>query len=362
MIALALVGASVATSALAQSEDPVTLYGRIFVIGSRVEIEGSGKPAVNRVDDVSSLFGVRVVEKLGGGLQAWGQLETAFGIPEGGTTFAGRNSGVGLTHAKYGTIMLGRWDMPFKTSQVAPVDPFADNGLPDITSSTIRQGNFSHRSQNVVQYWSPTIGGFAGRLAYVANEGKTATVDPYELGASLSYRSGPLYIAYAFERHHDRTNTTSTPGVSEDGNGLAASYWVGPVKLMGQVGRYTRTNTVTQKSWSGALEWELGRKQPPRAGATGGSATPAYLGTSIVAIYQRATDGGLTTLATQPVCTTLGLGLKYKFTRRTYMIAQYAKVTNNATARCSFGGAYDGDGPLAGEDPLGYGLTIQHVF
>ncbi len=52
-----------------------------------------------------------------------------------------------------------------------------------------------------MQYWSPTMAGFAVRLQYTANEGKTGTINPEVYGGSLTWSSGPIYVAYAYEKH-----------------------------------------------------------------------------------------------------------------------------------------------------------------
>src|SRR5258708_36599827 len=169
-----------------------------------VEAKG-GTPAPlvrrNRVSDQSSLLGVRGSESLGGDLKAFFQLETGFPPDQNATTFANRNSAVGL-QGGWGSVLMGRWDMPFKMSQVAPVDPFTDLSIADITGTAVNQGNFSNREPNVVQYWSPDVGGVAMKIAYTANEGRTAVRDPYKYRASLVWSRGEYYPAEAYQRRH----------------------------------------------------------------------------------------------------------------------------------------------------------------
>ena len=115
LIALALAGACVAPAAMAQTANPVTLYGRVYVTFESVEAKGGPSTATpvprrQRVSDQSSLLGVRGTEDLGGGLKAFFQLETGFKPDENNTTFAARNSAVGL-QGGWGSILLGRWDM-----------------------------------------------------------------------------------------------------------------------------------------------------------------------------------------------------------------------------------------------------------
>ena len=83
LIALAVAGACVAPAAMAQTANPVTLYGRVYVTFESVEAKGGPSTAASvprrqRVSDQSSLLGVRGTEDLGGGLKAFFQLETGF--------------------------------------------------------------------------------------------------------------------------------------------------------------------------------------------------------------------------------------------------------------------------------------------
>ena len=94
LIALAVAGASIAPAAMAQTANTVTLYGRAYVTLESVEIKNSTIGRRTRVEDQSSLLGVRGTEDLGGGLKAFFQLETSFRLDQNTSTFANRNSGV----------------------------------------------------------------------------------------------------------------------------------------------------------------------------------------------------------------------------------------------------------------------------
>src|SRR5436190_188221 len=148
----------------AQGTDAITLYGQLYALAESVEAHGEPSPAArrSRVSDQGSRFGLRGREALGNDLTAWFQLETGFAI-ESPITFAARNSAVGL-EGPWGTLLLGRWDSAFSATQVSSVDPFNDQGLPDITGGAVHQGNFARREKNVVQYWSPRVAGFRARL------------------------------------------------------------------------------------------------------------------------------------------------------------------------------------------------------
>src|SRR5690349_1970273 len=147
LIAAAVTGVFVAPVAMAQTANPVTLYGRVFLMATSVEGKaGGGSAAIprrTRIDDQSSLLGVRGTEDLGGGLKAFFQLETGFKADQNDTAFAQRNSGVGLQGA-WGSILMGRWDTPYKVSAY-PVDAFGDLTMAAISGVGHDQGNFDRR-------------------------------------------------------------------------------------------------------------------------------------------------------------------------------------------------------------------------
>ena len=257
----------------------------------------------------------------------------------GGGTLGSRNSGVGLT-GNWGSFLIGRWDTPFKVVHAAIVDPFGDTAAPDITAVTLNQGNFSRRENNVIQYWSPDLGGFAFRAHYSANEAKTATTNPSLTGASLTYAAGALYVAYAYEKHKDQNGATTVAGVDETGNAVSAYYKFGGLKLSGQAGRYQRTGTEAQKSYMAGLDWALGKHV-------------------LLASYQNSKNGGVTTSA-QPKCNMVGVGYRYDFSKRTSFVTDYTKVNNDVGNLCNFGTS-----PLtitAGQDPRGFAIGARHLF
>ncbi|MEQ1518225.1 MAG: porin [Usitatibacteraceae bacterium] len=329
------------TAAMAQTANPVTLYGRIYVAFDSVRANGGAAPVSsrNRVTDRVSLIGFRGSEDLGGGLKAFFQLESAAPPDAGGGTFGSRNSGVGLA-GNWGTLLLGRWDTPFKVAHAAVIDPFGDVSSPDITGAALNQGNFSRRENNAIQYWSPKMGAFSFRAHYTANEVRTATANPSVVSTTLTYADGPLYVAYGYERHKDLNGTTATAGVSENGNALSAYYRFGSLKLSGQAGRYTRTGTERQNSYMVGLDWALGKHV-------------------ILATYQNSKNGGVTTAA-QPKCNLAGVGYRYDFSKRTSFTTDYTKVDNQVGNLCNFGTS--GLTITAGQDPRGFSAGMRHTF
>ncbi|MEO7743372.1 MAG: porin, partial [Usitatibacter sp.] len=243
LIALAVAGACVAPAAMAQTANPVTLYGRVYLTLESVEAKGGAAPLARRtrVEDQSSLFGIRGTEDLGGGLKAFFQLETAFRPDSNVTTFAARNSGVGL-QGGWGSVLMGRWDTPYKILGYGP-DLWGDLTIAGITAALHDRGNFDRREQNVVQYWSPSFGGFAGRISYTVNEGKTATLNPHVISVNVTYGRGPVKLGYGYEEHKD----VSLALRKERGNEVTGEFSIGPVKLAGIYETIKKDNTRQQK-------------------------------------------------------------------------------------------------------------------
>ena len=336
LIALAVAGACVAPAAMAQTANPVTLYGRVYLTLESVEAKGGAAsvPRRTRVEDHSSLFGIRGTEDLGGGLKAFFQLETAFRADQAGTAFATRNSGIGL-QGGWGSVLMGRWDTPYKVLGFGP-DLWGDLTIAGITSALHDRGNFDRRENNVVQYWTPAFGAFAGKLSYTVNEGKTATLSPTVLSANVTFGRGPLKLAYAYEEHKDVSATVR----KESGNQVTGEFSVGPVRLAGIYEVIKKDTFSKQKNFLASVLFTMGKSQ---------------FGYQ----FQKSKDGGARTAALQPECDVNSVGYFYNFTKRTQLMAQYSKTDNNAAGVCRFGDNQLGG---TGQDPQGAAIGIKHVF
>jgi predicted porin len=353
LIALAVAGAFVAPAAMAQTANPVTLYGKVYATFESIEA-GGGTAAQNdatkrrsRVQDQASRLGVRGTEDLGGGLKAIFQLETGFKPDQNDTGFAQRNSAVGL-QGGWGTIIMGRWDTPWKMA-TGNIDPFGDVTIGGFTAVMSDQGRFDRRDQNIVQYWSPTFSGATIKLMAQANETKTTASDPKDYGGSIEWKGGPVYLMYAYEQHKDQVGN---PGVSataggkkETGHALGGQFSWGPLKfgVLGQ--RIKKSDREDQKPIMGNVTWVMGNHQ---------------------FIYEYAQNkGGLAPGAVQLDCKMNEIAWQYTFSKRTFFLAQYVSIKNdNASSNCgsaTFNNA-NSLGMAAGQDPKGLSFGISHVF
>jgi len=403
LIALAVAGACVAPAAMAQTANPVTLYGRVHVTFESVEATAGTFPGAtgqgaqvrrNRVQDQASLLGVRGTEDLGGGLKAFFQLETAFKPDQNDTTFAARNSGVGL-QGGWGSLLLGRWDTPYKVATGA-IDPYGDvtiGGWQNIMNGGGSYGLagsavLDRRDINVVQYWSPSWAGIAVKLSYSANEGRTTAAcpgrttgscNPLSQGGSITYTGGPVYLYYTYHELKDQPTaslglTVTTAGVvtavafptltppKQTGNQVGGTFTFGPVRLgaafekikRGQSGVTPAALAVVgfdeRKAFAANVVWTMGNHQ-------------------LIYQYMKAEDGGVLVQGTptvginvlQPECKMNAPGYQYNFSRRTYFQAIYSKIDNNATGTCNFFGA-GALGSALGADYKGISLGLRHIF
>ncbi len=374
MIALAVLGAVAAPAAMAQSANPVTLYGRIYATVSSVSATGGTTTALPTrlvVKDESSLIGFRGTEDLGGGLKAWFQLESSAPPDAGGTavsggvtsgTFGSRNSAVGL-QGEWGSVFLGRWDSPFKQAELL-VDPTGELTIADPEAIIGDKNNFTRRANNTVAYWSPNINGFQARVHYVANEGKVPAVgtalpvNPYDISMNMIYNptGTPFTVGYSWEKHHDQQGGTTVSGIDEKGQLLLAQGKFGPftLNLMGQ--RFNKTTKADLKVTYVNGMYDFGQN-------------------SIWLTYGRSNGGQLLTATTEaPQGRMSALGYYYNFSKRTTFVAVYSNITNNSTANYTFNG---NNGTLIaganlgtpaspnvanGQNPHGFGIGLRHVF
>lgn len=340
IIALAIAGTLMAPAAIAQTPNPVTLYGLVF--GTLEWVEAKGRTPVasrTRVEDNSSRFGIRGTEDLGGGLKAFFQLETGFRIDSNNTTFAARNSAVGL-QGGFGSFLMGRWDSPYKVAGY-PADPWNLLTLAGYWNTIQDGGNFGRRPQNVVQYWTPTIAGFSARIAATANEGKTATANPRDLSAMIGYSRGPLVLNIAWEEHQDQVGSTTTAGAKEEGFMIVGAFTFGSLKIAAVGEEIKKTGRTKQKNWYVSAKQSFGSH-------------------ALVGTLGNSKDGDLAGRA-QPETDTYSIAYEYRFTRRTSVHLMYAKVDNNDVGVRNF--------PLLpvpnvgpGSDPHGFSFGILHTF
>ena len=367
LIALAVAAATLAPAVvMAQTANPVTLYGRVFETFESVQstngLGGLAQPRRNRVsDNANSYIGVKGVEDLGGGLNAWFQIESGAPLDVGGGTLASRNSAVGL-QGGFGTVFLGRWNTPLKEASLA-MDVWGDLTIASLTAVMDDQGNFHLRANNTVGYWSPVINGFQGKFHYIAPENKTTgagAVSPVAYSLSATYTAGPFLAGYAYEQHKDRTGAeppvaattclgATCAGYTEKEHAVFGSAVVGPFKFTALYEQITKNSPVVfnvpkQKAYLVSATYNVGKG-------------------AFVAQYMQAKDA-LAQLPNNPTHNKIqnfSVGYQYNVSKRTQLNALYTETFNNYGTAGNFG-ANKLAGLTSGQDVKGVSVGIKHVF
>ena len=378
LIALAVAGAVFAPAVMAQTANPVTLYGTLNVDFESVKADGAtgagaNASSRNRVSTNSANFGIRGKEDLGAGLKAFFQLESGVPFDTGGGTLASRNSAVGL-EGPGGSVLLGNWDTPYKASTgdadamyntgfANVVNVTSGNATPTAAAGAVRNG-FDRRSNNSFQYWTPTINGFSGRFAYSANEAKTSSTaavpsNPSLLSFSGSYAAGPIYLALAHERHQEFANT-ATSSSNDKGSKFVATFTFGATKF----------GFITEQL---RFKGNIAGTSLPKA-FTAGTSSEAKINAYYFSVRHSignhtlragyGADGGVKLNAgsgDQTKAQMLVIGYSYTFSKRTDFYAAYSKIKNENNSRNDY--AINPVGGVAnGADPAGFGAGFRHTF
>lgn len=225
----------------ASAQTSVTLYG---VVDAGVEYAnhqaGSGNSVVRMATGniTGSRWGMRGTEKLGNSLNAVFVLESGFDPDTGksgqGSRLFGRNAYVGLNHATYGALLLGRQiNGPYELS--LNYDPMV---LAPKYSILTMDASYAGRADNTVKY----VGKFGaistsafyslGADSSVVN-GSEVPGNPKlgrELGGFASYDVGQASFAAAYDEINTGTLTVN-PDAKARRATAAATYAVGDVKL-----------------------------------------------------------------------------------------------------------------------------------
>ncbi len=419
------------TSAFGQGSN-VVIYGTFNADFENVERDGAtdggagnslvGAPAANaadlasrnRVSSNSSNIGFRGTEDLGfAGLKAIFQLESSLNLDAGGGNLGGRNSNVGLA-GKWGTVFYGQWDTPYKfislrqdgfygtsiaagntilgspgfgvgnttqSGRVGVTGVQAVSGgvpIPGVFTTAPVSGapdaTFDRRQGNSVQYWTPVLAGLSARIAYSANEQRSAdtatpNINPYIGSIAVLYENGPLYAALAYERHQDYfglfglTNSALQGPSATNTGSRDTGYKAG-------VG-YTFLTTTTVNVVAERLEYE--NSQSLAAAVTEYSRDAIYVSLlhkigpgTIRASFGKGFSGDCK--ANAAACSTAGLaakaaalGYSHSFSKRTDVYVLYTYVDNDALASYNFG--FNPLNPAGvGSDPSGLGVGVRHTF
>jgi len=444
LMALAVAGALTAPGlAVAQvgSSPGVTLYGRIesaimvntySAVKNAAGVETTAELKKGDVFQPGNAMGVRGREDLGGGTAVWFQLETGVwterldSAASSGQHFGGRNSAIGVS-SDWGDVLYGLWDNPYKVawgagSVIASGQGHAGiivgNGdttgaLPNAKcTSSLNNGTgsinttagnvctteltggatqWSRRTSNSIQWWSPVFSGLQFKLGTAvanyqsASSATTATQPgtqkPKYWSGSVQWARGPFTIAGAYESHEgfrQGTSATAVANPKDSAFALSGKWNFGP----GQVGVIWEQLEYANIAAPGATDNGVKQQNIMLNGTWNVGPGAIWAGYTM-------TDGGKSCTAgatglllgcgADGEATVLSLGYDYILSKRTKLIFAYAKIDNSPTSATFAGSPYyyiagpagnnpaaQGQGTASGIQPstdtttLAFG--IQHVF
>ena len=292
LVALAVLGAF---TSIASAQSSVTLYGRIdqaVVLqdpGRNASATTGGKngKALTKLQEGilgGSRLGFRGVEDLGDGLKAFFQLEAGVAPDSGaagGTTslnsstssFFNRGAYVGLRHAAYGEVRLGRQETLTRESAVKINDISADGQFSlteNVATNRPLFQNFGTRVDNAVRYTTPVFGGLQASAIIGLSErtaGSAGNKAANYRGLGLVYTAGPLALDVLYE---DLSKGNAGSGSYNNTTTVGGSYDFGIAKL---AAAYQHTNNLglqlptaaSPLSGNDVDAWNIGVAMPVKA-------------------------------------------------------------------------------------------------
>ena len=383
LLAVAVAGA-LAAPGLAMAQSSVTISG-IFKtslenikIGSPtvgVPVIGAGTLAggrtglntsENRLADDSSRILFNVVEDLGGGLQAIGQIDVRWNMATGAGMTNSGNTHVGLRSKTLGRILLGRQDVHYFNRE-SDLTNLAGSLRADSISLISHAGGggaaiaVTSRDANIVHYTTPNFGGFTMIGAYAFSGTSNVQSDL----TSTVRKGSSWHLNPNFQRNNFQVGWSYFASKNDLGGAGAA----GDQKSNRLYGSF---NTSGFKV---GLAWDKSTITPSAGGAkfsdrTAWSIPVSYnMGNNGFHFhYTKARDDKAT--VAQDGAKMLALSYQYSLSKRTSVGLTYAKITNDAGAVYNFftgnngslGNSANGATPLLGEDPRLMAATLRHAF
>lgn len=315
----------------------VTMYGRLDVglnnskttvgIGA-AQLVVKGNNVVNEDGLSTGLWGIMGSEDLGGGMKANFKHEMDLDMDAGALNVAaGRNSTLGLSGG-FGEVRLGRSYTP-AFGVIGMSDVFGTTGAS--TVNLVGGVNTGVRASNAIFYTSPSMGGFVANVMVQKNDAST-TLAGVETraktsanGFSLTYASGPLAVAYGYNKEKGSAFTNAIDAVFST---VAADRTAGAAVASAQDG-YAKTSALSATYDMGAAKFYAGytvaksRSDTTDAASAEGKSSETNLGVAVpmgaITLMAGAGRNKLTTNLTtgELTGTDVVLGATYALSKRT---------------------------------------------
>ena len=346
----AAVAAAVAAPAMAQN---VTISGALDASVVAIQkANAAGNNVSGFVDSaiVSSVWGLKGSEDLGGGLRAIFDLQGDIQTNNGGLNQNGifrRQANVGVAGG-FGEVALGVKTNPIIATN-ASLMPVSGNSVSTVTSQALNYADFFTR--NAVTYTSPNMSGLQVQLQYGFDNTASATATGGRMyAASAAYTTGPLTVRAAMQdRSQNGSTSSSNTGFEKTGSVFGASYKLGDVTLAA-AGIKNEFNTALNGAKTKVDGTQVG---------IGYQASAAWL---LGASYTQAESSNLTNVQA-----------RYALSKRTTAYVQYGRADNDAKGTVNFaptatntGNApatvLNGFAATAGKTQSSVGVGLIHSF
>jgi predicted porin len=352
----------------AQAQSSVTLYGVLDEFVGYQSSKAGGKSTSLSVlgnnGELTSRWGLRGTENLGGGYRTTFDLENGFdpdtGKQQNAYRFFDRQAWVGVA-APYGEVRFGRQNTPM----------FAWSGNMDaFSAATYGSGyndfaNWLARVDNDISYISPKISGTQIELHYSVGgqPGTLAGNAVYQAGVQTN--QGPVYLALAYLNAANATNTNRVQEIMAGGN---FDYGWGKIYI-----GFFRANDVISSTTGNALSNPAGKYDPavgPVSNVAGNYHTTWSFSAdyrfspflSVGAGYAFISDSSsLDNDARQ-----MSAIVNYDLSKATRLYAVVSRLNNYNSAEFKMAGASITTGsfltPGAGQSETGAQVGIRHTF
>lgn len=328
----------------------------------------------NRVSDHSSRIIFAVTEDLGGGLQAFGQMDLRFNPDASAAASATSQIGtgqtwMGLRSKTMGTVLLGRRDTHFSSTVSSTGRITSEAGalqssacalmcytMTPVAGATVAGVAVVGRSQNVINYQSPNWSGFSFEATYSMNPGGPEADALSAARAGRAWNIMPRYVASNWAVEWSRWDSKpDAPGAAtsdQKADRLNASFAMAGFRISPSWDKSRLKNSMTGVETNSRTAWTLplSYKTGPHTG---------YLE------YTKAKDDGMTIAADG--AKQISIGYNYALSKRTAVAVVYSKLTNDIGATyqtyANTGGSGNPASTLApGEDGRLMALTVNHRF
>ena len=355
--------------------------------GARIE-DPLPRQTVNVGNSYIGFRGERGLGNMMGGMKAIWQIETSTNFDVGTGTWASRDSFVGVTGPRFGTVRLGNMDTVYKSYG----DTFSMFGIASgnfVSASNVLSqsisgagaARFHERRTNSIMYETPNFAGFTAGLMYGPDEAKTSAKDASLWSYGIKYDTERFYVSLHQEKHQDffglsnsiantsvrNLNAAGTAGVghsNDTATRFSAEYRWGSGRVTFDVAKLEYNETDQVFTAAAPVKAKKYEHTNSAIGIDWGFGPWRFASQYVIA--GEGTCELTNAAGTAPSCSTGGLqaklwtlGTRYRFDRQTFVYAIYAHMDNGVSSSYSNGAPV---APNIGTDIDQFALGISYSF